>query len=167
MFLRLRHSPGQAWRVLYAMVSVPPCVSSLHVPVRPCSERGSSVSSVSGASTVAMSGGGMVCFYLISNFIIIKSIFTNIHFPYKSQRFSDASSEGWGNYTSHLHLEDVLHLLHPLLRGTDVAVGAPGMRCGQRLRWQPWGCKTPGRAVGMRLPRVPGLDPCTPSFTGV
>lgn len=58
-----------------------PVFLSLHVPVGPCSEQVSSVSSVSGASTVAMSGGGMVCFYLISNFIIIKSIFTKIHFP--------------------------------------------------------------------------------------
>lgn len=81
MFLQLRHSPAQARRVLYAMVSVPPMFLSLHVPVGPCSEQGSSVSSVSGASTAATSGGGMVCFYLISNFIIIKSIFTKIHFP--------------------------------------------------------------------------------------
>lgn len=58
-----------------------PVFLSLHVPVHPCSEQGSSVSSVSAASTAAISGGGMVCFYLISNFIIIKSIFTNIHFP--------------------------------------------------------------------------------------
>lgn len=61
-----------------------PVFLSLHVPVGPCSKQGSSMSSVSSASTAATSGGGgggMVCFYLISNFIIIKSIFTKIHFP--------------------------------------------------------------------------------------
>lgn len=58
-----------------------PVFLSLHVPVVPCLEQGSSMSSMSGASTAAMSGGDMVCFYLISNFIIIKSIFTKIHFP--------------------------------------------------------------------------------------
>ena len=36
---------------------------------------------VSDASTVSASVGDAVCFYLISNFNIIKSIFTKIHFP--------------------------------------------------------------------------------------
>lgn len=36
---------------------------------------------MNGASTVSTSVGDMVCFYLISNFIIIKSIFTKTHFP--------------------------------------------------------------------------------------
>lgn len=36
---------------------------------------------------------------------------------------------GWENYTNHLHLEDVLHLLCPLLRGTR-GCGCP--RCQVR-----------------------------------
>lgn len=46
-----------------------------------CFEKGSYVRYVNDASTVSTSVGDTVCFYLISNFIIIKSIFTKIHFP--------------------------------------------------------------------------------------
>lgn len=36
--------------------------------------------------------------------------------------------DGWGNDANHMHFECVVHLLYPLLRGTDVAVDAPGVR---------------------------------------
>jgi len=54
---------------------------SLHVSMGTCFEKDSYVRYVNDASTVSTDVGDKVCFYLISNFIIIKSIFTKIHFP--------------------------------------------------------------------------------------
>ena len=54
---------------------------SLHVSMGTCFEKDSYVRYVNDASTVSTDVGDKVCFYLISNFIIIKSIFTKIQFP--------------------------------------------------------------------------------------